>query len=75
MTLLTFATQELDNAIKGMDGRPVEGPEKGPMFKIQVHTAILSLVLTFFRINRHALLLADINRLVLAEHFFSVFQS
>eukprot|EP00268_Persea_americana_P044315 TRINITY_DN447_c0_g1_i1.p1 TRINITY_DN447_c0_g1~~TRINITY_DN447_c0_g1_i1.p1 ORF type:complete len:472 (+),score=85.10 TRINITY_DN447_c0_g1_i1:1191-2606(+) len=30
---------ELDNAIKGMDGRTVEGPEKGPMFKIQVTVA------------------------------------
>lgn len=30
---------ELDNAIKEMDGKTVEGPEKGPIFKIQVAVA------------------------------------
>lgn len=45
-----FGTQELDNAIKEMDGRTVEGPEKGPKFKIQVQTANFSfLVLSFFK--------------------------
>eukprot|EP01018_Ginkgo_biloba_P006842 Gb_30624 [translate_table: standard] len=30
---------ELDDAIKGLDGKTIEGPEKGPKFKIQVTVA------------------------------------
>lgn len=45
-----FGAQELDNAIKEMDGRTIEGPERGPMFKIQVQTANFSFfVLSFLK--------------------------